>query len=201
MSKSIGSYFFLIWTQLFPRPSTTFLSVLTVSGPKAQPTPADETFRRRMLRYLFGVKTLMIALMGALGVAVAQAAQSGHGNTITWALWATIGCVALVLGGAIWLGVTTDRAARGSEAAGWTDRMDDRYWKLGGIYANPNDSAIFVERRFGPWLDDQRWQPTRAGGADRHSGATACLRRVQLVGGGEIAAGDQRWPIWCFPVY
>ncbi len=78
-SKSIGSYFFLVWTQLFLYALITFLSVLTV-GAKAQPTTADETFRRRMLRYLFGVKTLMIALMGALAVATAQAAQSGHDN-------------------------------------------------------------------------------------------------------------------------
>lgn len=149
-SKTIGSYFFLVWTQLFLYALITFLSVLTV-GAKAQPTTADETFRRRMLRYLFGVKTLMIALMGALAVATAQAAQSSHGNTMTWALWATIGCVVLVLGGAIWLGVTTGQGGSrlGGSGANTTDRMNDRYWKLGGIYANPNDSAIFVERRFG----------------------------------------------------
>jgi uncharacterized membrane protein/DNA-binding transcriptional regulator YhcF (GntR family) len=30
-----------------------------------------------------------------------------------------------------------------------TDRNDDRYWKLGRIYFNPNDPAVFVEKRFG----------------------------------------------------
>lgn len=29
------------------------------------------------------------------------------------------------------------------------DRDDDKYWKLGSIYFNPNDPAIFVEKRFG----------------------------------------------------
>jgi uncharacterized membrane protein len=27
--------------------------------------------------------------------------------------------------------------------------MDDRYWKLGVIYINPEDPSILVERRFG----------------------------------------------------
>ena len=151
-TKSIGSYFMLVWTQLFLYVLITFLSVLTV-GAKAQPTAADETFRRRMLRYLFGVKTLMIALMGTLAIAVAQAALSGH-TTIDWALWLTIGVVVVVLGGAILIGLTTgqggSRLARITQnGQNTTDRMDDRYWKLGGIYANPNDPSIFVERRFG----------------------------------------------------
>jgi uncharacterized membrane protein len=148
-TKTIGSYFLLVWTQLFLYILITFLSALTV-GAKSQPTAADETFRRRMLRYLFGLKTLMIALMGALGIAVAQSAVSGHAN-INWALWVTLGVVVVVLGGAVWIGVTTGQG--GSRLAGngqnTTDRLNDRYWKLGGIYANPNDPAIFVERRFG----------------------------------------------------
>lgn len=148
--KSIGSYFMLVWTQIFLYALITFLSALTVRA-KAQATAADETFRRRMLRYLFGIKTLMIAMMGALGVGVAQAAQSGHANGITWALWLPLGVVVIVLGGAIWLGVSTGQG--GSRLSGAdqnaTDRMDNRYWKLGGIYVNSGDPAIFVERRFG----------------------------------------------------
>lgn len=147
--KSIGSYFMLVWTQVFLYALITFLSVFTVHA-KAQPTAADETFRLRMLRYLFGTKTLLIALMGLLAYAVAQSALSGHAD-INWVIWALMGGVVLVLGGAIWLGVTTGQG--GSRLSGngqnATDRIDDRYWKLGGIYANPNDPAIFVERRFG----------------------------------------------------
>ena len=147
--KSIGSYFLLVWTQLFLYVLITFLSVLTVRA-KAQATAADETFRRRMLRYLFGIKTLMIAMMGALAFGVAQSAQSGHA-TFDWALWLTVGVVVLILGGAIWLGISTGQGGSrlGGNDQNVTDRMDDHYWKLGGIYANPNDPAIFVERRFG----------------------------------------------------
>lgn len=148
-TKSIGSYFMLVWTQLFLYALITFLSVLTVRA-KAQPGAADETFRRRMLRYLFGVKTLMIAMMGVLAYAVAQSALNGYSNT-NWILWVVIGVVVVVLGGAIWLGITTGQGGSrlGGNSANTTDRLDDRYWKLGGIYTNPNDPAIFVERRFG----------------------------------------------------
>ena len=148
-TKSIGSYFMLVWTQLFLYALITFLSVLTVRA-KAQPTVADETFRRRMLRYLFGIKTLMIAMMGVLAYAVTQSALNGNSNT-NWILWVVIGVVVVVLGGAIWLGITTGQGGSrlGGNSANTTDRLDDRYWKLGGIYTNPNDPAIFVERRFG----------------------------------------------------
>ena len=149
--KSIGSYFMLVWSQLFLYVLITLLSALTVRA-KAQATAADETFRRRMLRYLFGVKTLMIVMMGALAVAVAQAGLSGHSDAINWALWLTLAVVVVVLGGAIWLGVTTGQGGSrlgGANGQNATDRMDDRYWKLGGIYANRGDPAIFVERRFG----------------------------------------------------
>lgn len=148
-TKSIGSYFLLVWTQLFLFVLITYLSALTVRA-KAQPTASNETFRRRTLRYLFGVKTLMIALMGAMAYAVAQSALSGHAD-INWALWATLGGVVVVLAGAIWLGVTTGQGGSrlGGNSQNATDRIDDRYWKLGGIYANPNDPAIFVEKRFG----------------------------------------------------
>jgi uncharacterized membrane protein len=148
-NKSIGSYFLPVWTQLFLYILITFLSVLTV-GAKTQPTAADETFRRRMLRYLFGVKTLMTAMMGVLAYAVAQSALSSHAN-INWILWVTLGVVVVVLGSAIWIGVTTGQGGSrlAANSGNATDRIDDRYWKLGGIYANPNDPAIFVERRYG----------------------------------------------------
>jgi uncharacterized membrane protein len=29
------------------------------------------------------------------------------------------------------------------------DRDDDRYWKFGNIYYNPEDPALFIEKRFG----------------------------------------------------
>lgn len=148
--KSVGSYFLLVWTQLFLYLLITFLSALTVRA-KAQATAANETFRRRMLRYLFVLKTAMIALMGVLAFVTAQASVTGSAKSLNWAMWLTPAIVVLVIGGIFWLGVRTGQG--GSRLSGdgqnATDRMDDRYWKLGGFYANPSDPAIFVERRFG----------------------------------------------------
>ena len=38
---------------------------------------------------------------------------------------------------------------KASKAAPLTVRDDDRYWKLGSFYYNPDDPAVFVEKRFG----------------------------------------------------
>lgn len=37
----------------------------------------------------------------------------------------------------------------GSSQTDTIDRDDDRYWKLGQVYFNPNDPALFLEKRFG----------------------------------------------------
>jgi len=37
----------------------------------------------------------------------------------------------------------------GSPAETAVDRIDDRFWKLGAIYVNPDDPSLFVEKRFG----------------------------------------------------
>ena len=148
--KSVGSYFLLVWTQLFLYLLITFLSALTVRA-KAQATAANETFRRRMLRYLFGLKTVMIAMMSVLAVATTQASLSGSARNITWAMWLPLGIVVVVIGGIFWLSIRTGQGGSRLSANGQnaTDRMNDRYWKFGNIYANPGDPAIFVERRFG----------------------------------------------------
>ncbi|PTM58994.1 DUF1648 domain-containing protein [Desmospora activa] len=39
--------------------------------------------------------------------------------------------------------------ATSSEKSGAVNRDDDQYWKLGQVYCNPHDPAIFVEKRFG----------------------------------------------------
>lgn len=61
----------------------------------------------------------------------------------------------IVMIGSIWLSVRLGQGGsririEGSQSAvgsGFSD--DDRYWKLGGIYYNPADPALFLEKRFG----------------------------------------------------
>jgi uncharacterized membrane protein len=50
----------------------------------------------------------------------------------------------------VWLLVRLGRLQRtGTGATGTGDRTEDRFWKAGLVYYNPEDPAIFLEKRFG----------------------------------------------------
>jgi uncharacterized membrane protein len=149
-TKAIGSYFSMIWVQLGLEVLMTGVALLIVSA-KALPGRAESRFRRVWLRYLFGMKALTLAFLGALAVLIANAAQTGSGGQITVILPITLVYVVVLLGSAIFLAVRTGQggALLGSPAETALDRMNDRYWKLGGIYVNPQDPSWFVEKRFG----------------------------------------------------
>jgi uncharacterized membrane protein len=55
----------------------------------------------------------------------------------------------LILAFRIGQGGSRIRIPETSEKAGIQDRNDDRYWKWGLFYYNPDDPAMFVEKRFG----------------------------------------------------
>lgn len=46
------------------------------------------------------------------------------------------------------------------KSSGMLNRKDDRHWKYGSFYFNPDDPAIFVEKRFGIGftINWARWQ-------------------------------------------
>jgi uncharacterized membrane protein len=127
----------------------TVVAVLVV-GARAIPTRADVTFRRRMLRFLYFIKVLTIAFMGVLAVFIAQASLTSHPK-IGPVLGVTGVFLLLVFCGIFVLGITTGQGGSrvAANAGNATDRLDDRYWFLGSIYANRDDPSIFVERRFG----------------------------------------------------
>jgi uncharacterized membrane protein len=148
-TKSIASYFALVWAQLGMEVVITGLSLLVV-GSKAVPGPADMRFRRAWLRALFGLKMLVMLLFAFLSVVIAEAAASGKGPK-TLLIIVPIAFAAVVIIGVGALAVRTGQggARLGSPAETATDRTDDRHWFLGAIYHNGSDPAIFVERRFG----------------------------------------------------
>ncbi|MFI5274181.1 MAG: DUF5808 domain-containing protein, partial [Ktedonobacterales bacterium] len=147
--KTIGSYFGLVWAQLFLEILITALAVLAVRA-KAVPGRAERRFRRRTLRFLFFIKALTLAFLGIVAVLVAQTSLTAHPRLgPSLALSAVF--VLLTLGAAFALGITTGQggARLGPAEETATDRLDDRYWKLGAIYVNRGDPSLFVERRFG----------------------------------------------------
>lgn len=147
--KSILMYFALVWGQVALEVVLLALAVL-IAHARAIPGAAAARFRALWLRYLYGLRLLVLALFGGIAVVVALSA-SGTPTGTEWILPATIVLVAFVLGGAILLAVRTGQGGSrlGPVAETGTDRSDDRYWKLGAIYVNPHDPSIFVERRFG----------------------------------------------------
>jgi uncharacterized membrane protein len=148
-TKSIASYFLLVWMQLGIEALITGLSVLVV-GSKAVPGRANMRFRRVWLRALFGIKMLVLLLLALLAVVTAEAAASGK-EPQTLIIIAPIALVVVVIFGVGALALRTGQggARLGPPAETATDRTDDRRWIWGVIYANRNDPAIFVERRFG----------------------------------------------------
>lgn len=64
--------------------------------------------------------------------------------------------VAFIIGGAIWLSVRLGQggsrirhASGGPGGVGSGPSDNDKHWKLGVIYFNPSDPALFLEKRFG----------------------------------------------------
>ena len=63
--------------------------------------------------------------------------------------------IGVILAGTIWLSFSTGQGGSKlkingqNTPSGKTNTDDDKYWKLGQIYFNPNDPTLFVEKRFG----------------------------------------------------
>jgi uncharacterized membrane protein len=146
-AKSIGSYFLLVWIQLALELLLTFLAVLTVRG-KALPDEADQIFRRRGLRYLYAVKVLTMVLMGAIAAYIARAAITGHASA-GWVLAGSLVFVVVIVALGLVVAVRSGQGGARLAGASPVDRLDDRHWIGGVIYANRDDPAIIVERRYG----------------------------------------------------
>ncbi len=148
-TKSIASYFVMVWTQLGIEVLITGLSVLVV-GSRAVPGRSEVTFRRVWLRALYVLKTLLLLLFGFIAVVIAESAATAKGPS-TWIIAAPIGLVVVILIGTVVLALRTGQggARLGPPAETATDRLSDRHWILGVLYVNRDDPAIFVERRFG----------------------------------------------------
>jgi uncharacterized membrane protein len=147
--KSIGSYFIVVWVQVFIEIILTGATVLIV-GAKAIPGAADERFRKTWIRGLYALKVLILALMGGIGMIVAGAAD-GTRTPATLAIALVFGFLAFVLFSTMALALRTGQggARLGAPNETATDRTSDRHWTLGVIYINRDDPALLVEQRFG----------------------------------------------------
>jgi uncharacterized membrane protein len=108
---------------------------LAAGGAAAQ---AEARFRRVIAWLLIAVEYLMVALAWVMLFASPQA-----GGMLGIAMLVFTIAVVLVL---LRMGQGGSRAAQGGPVG---DRTPDSCWKWGMFYVNPNDPALFVEKRFG----------------------------------------------------
>jgi uncharacterized membrane protein len=93
---------------------------------------------------------LVFMWTGLLPLSHKQAGPPGFVPILVFALAFTAATVVLM----VWVGQGGTRlvgsaAAESGAVAPVGDRTPDKYWKLGLIYINRNDPALFVEKRFG----------------------------------------------------
>jgi uncharacterized membrane protein len=108
-------------------------------------------FRRKWSAFILGTGFLLTAMFGLFPV------QQLYGLDMGVQLAAILSTVAIVLLWAVRLGFVTGQGGSrirlpdepGGAPTGGVNRDDDRYWILGQFYYNPDDPALFLEKRFG----------------------------------------------------
>lgn len=158
VDKSWGTLLFPVWMQLFM--IATFAVVnygisaskqqIDASHPRSS-LKRNLIFRRKWSAFILTMGFLMTVLFGLIPFHQLYGFNSG----ILLASILTI--VAIILLWAIRLGFVTGQGGSrirlpdepGEAPTGKVNRDDDRYWILGQFYFNPDDPALFLEKRFG----------------------------------------------------
>jgi uncharacterized membrane protein len=113
----------------------------------------ERRFRVLIVSIIVAIEYLLAMVFmwtGLLPLSHKQTGPPGLGPVLVFTLAFTV-----VVGGLmVWVGQGGSRLARSAGAESGTvapvgDRTPDKYWKLGLIYINRNDPALFVEKRFG----------------------------------------------------
>jgi uncharacterized membrane protein len=105
-------------------------------------------FRRRWSGFMIAMGIVMVADFFVLQLSLLVSIDQ------TVMMIINIIVFVVILGGTILLAFTTGQGGSRLQTAKGNNRHvinrdDDRYWKLGLFYFNPNDPAIWVEKRFG----------------------------------------------------
>lgn len=153
--KSIGSLLAMPLLQLFMAGLFLFINiVIAKSKQQLDPARPEESrwqnivFRRRWSLFTIVCGTMMVALFSLVQVSFVVPLN----NTFLFAL--TMLTTIIIILGALFLILTTGQGGSRLKTINGKDgtkinRDDDKYWKLGVFYFNPEDPAIFVEKRFG----------------------------------------------------
>lgn len=154
--KSPGTVAFMPLTMIFVGVVFTFVLV-TIRHSRtmiAVDNPVESLYRSGVFRYRWSIFLILMGCAIMMLLMLIQFSIIGL-VPVRLMIWATFIILAAILGGSVFmvahLGQGGSRLKyknhKDSEAINYYD--DDRFWLLGLIYFNRNDSAIFVEKRFG----------------------------------------------------
>ncbi|NOZ77694.1 MAG: DUF1648 domain-containing protein [Acidobacteria bacterium] len=117
------------------------------SGPQGE---AERRFRTMILLLLLVSEYMLAAISAWIGISplTGPTPPTRTANVILAVFIAAIVVIVVLLIRAGQGGARIDGGAGGEERP-TGDRSEDRFWKAGVFYVNPDDPAIFVEKRFG----------------------------------------------------
>lgn len=163
--KSLGTVLTMPLLQLFMTGLFLFINiVIAKSKQQLDPARPEESrrqniiFRRRWSMFTIISGTIMVALFSLAQLSFVVSFNS------TFLFTLTMGITFIIILGALFLTLTTGQGgSRLKTVEGKNgkiiNRDDDKYWKLGIFYFNPDDPAIFVEKRFGSGWTNNFAQP------------------------------------------
>ncbi|WAA12236.1 DUF1648 domain-containing protein [Fervidibacillus halotolerans] len=155
MEKSVGTILLFPLIQFFLIGLFLFINIV-IERSKQQTDPANPKdsiqknmiFRKRWSLFTIVSSTALVLIFSIPPISFLYPIDSQILFVITMAI-----TISIVIG-ALLLAVTTGQGgSRIKSVNGGTEefmnRDDDRYWKLGQFYFNPEDPAVWVEKRFG----------------------------------------------------
>ena len=153
--KSPRSVFWIPVQQLMMIGLFAFINY-TISRAKQQIDPSNpekslvqnQIFRLRWSAYIIATGTFMVLIFTVVQLSFIF----NISPQIVWSVPMVI--TALLVIGAAAISITTGQGGSRVVVGDGTkreeiDKDDDKYWKLGQFYFNPNDPTIFLEKRFG----------------------------------------------------
>lgn len=153
--KSIGSLLAVPLLQLFLTGLFLFINiVISKSKQQLDPDRPEESrlqniiFRRRWSLFTIVSGTIMVAMFSLIQLSYVFPLN----NYVLFISFMFV--TLLIIAGAFVLTLTTGQGGSrvqvvNGKSGKKINRDDDRYWKLGMFYFNPDDPALFVEKRFG----------------------------------------------------
>lgn len=154
--KTIGSVLMMPIIQLFMLGVFVFVNV-TISKAKQQVQAEDPEnsikqnviFRRKWSLFTIVMGTALILLFTIAQLSITTWLHYKYTPIIVVVIVGGIVLGSIVMSFTMGQGGSRVKIRNGRKSGDEVNHDDDHYWKLGQFYFNPDDPAVFVEKRFG----------------------------------------------------